>query len=608
MAPTEYSLSQAFKRIEEELIKSMIRNFEKHKAEELEEGFNWDQWQVVQLRELEKYRKENAEKFDEDFRDIHSQLDELLRLANEDAQTLEEAKILDQILKGNFVRPTQDPSVIMGAFGINEDKLNSLIESTTNDLDKAEHAVLRRSNDIYRQVIYDAQVYAANGGTYEQAIDMATKDFCKRGITSIVYKNGSRHTIQDYASMAIRTAHKRAYLLGEGKKHAEYGIHTVRVAKRSDACPLCLRWTGKVLIDDVYGGGTREEAREKRLPLLSTAMAKGFLHPNCKDVYSLYIEGVSKPADPWTEYELKVLADKYNYEQKEKHAEAMIQGWTRVANTRLDPENKKEAKTRAMEWKEKADTLKSPDPANYERVFANAEVYSKKDFSEFKSWLNSEYGIDVKNELKFLDYSLVQDGYSGFETVMRDLKATNEEAFSKISIALTEDYTGYMSTTPVDKSRLALGFSPDFFDDRDYFASHIVEAVDQNGELMFLKGTSPATVGAHEAGHLAEWILAQERPDPLYAWNNRLVSYDIITEATHNIDDRLKQMRKDGSTWEEIAEAEAAMKSTSIYSRLNSSERLAEAFQDVYGIRREDASELNKEIVRITFERIGSLS
>lgn len=357
MAATEYSLSQAFKRIEEELIKSMIRNFEKHKAEELEEGFNWDQWQVVQLRELEKYRQNNKEKFDEEFTDLNNQIEELLRMTNQDAQTKEEAKILDQIKKGVFFDESE-PGIDAGVFAINDKKLDTLIESTTHDLEKAEHAVLRRSNDIYRRVIYDAQVYAAEGGTYEQAVDMATKDFAKNGIQSIVYKNGSRHNIGDYASMAIRTANKRAYLLGEGKKHAQYGIHTVRVAKREGACPLCIRWVGKVLIDDVYGGGTKQEAREKRLPLLSTAMAKGFLHPNCKDIYSLYIEGVSKPADPWSEYELKVLADKYNQEEGIKHAEIMAGKWQLVADTRLDKENRAQAEARFREWQEKAKQLR----------------------------------------------------------------------------------------------------------------------------------------------------------------------------------------------------------------------------------------------------------
>ena len=352
METTEYSLAQAYKRIENILIDSMIRNFRKHKVDELNEGLTWAQWQVVQLMELEKYRLENAEKFDEDFSEIHKRIDELFRMANMDGQTEEEAKILDAIRKGKLFCPVT-PGIEIGTLGVNEAKLDALIDATVNDLTKAEQAILRRSNDTYRQVIFDAQVYAESGGTYEQAVDMATKDFARRGIDSIVYSNGARHTIEDYARMALRTGNKRAYLLGEGRKHAEYGIHTVRVNKREGACPLCVVWLGKVLIDDVYGGGTRQEAEEKRLPLLSKAMEMGFLHPNCKDVYSLYVEGVSKPADPWTEEEIRELAAGYNKEQKIRHAEDMADAWDRVARTRLDDENRKKAEFHAQAWKDK---------------------------------------------------------------------------------------------------------------------------------------------------------------------------------------------------------------------------------------------------------------
>ena len=356
METTEYSLAQAYKRIENILIDSMIRNFRKHKVDELEEGLTWAQWQVVQLQELEKYRLRNAEKFDEDFSDIHRRIDALFRMANMDGQTEEEAKILDAIRRGNLFRPVS-PGIEIGTLGVNEAKLNALIDSTIEDLIEAEQAVLRRSNDIYRQVIFDAQVYAESGGTYEQAVDMATKDFARRGIDSIVYSNGARHTIPDYARMALRTGNKRAYLLGEGRKHAEYGIHTVRVNKREGACPLCVVWLGRVLIDDVYGGGTKQEAVEKGLPLLSTAMEMGFLHPNCKDIYSLYVEGVSKPAEPWTEDEIRKLAAGYNKEQKLRHASDMTEAWDRVARTRLDRENRIVAEARAEAWKEKAAEL-----------------------------------------------------------------------------------------------------------------------------------------------------------------------------------------------------------------------------------------------------------
>lgn len=54
-------------------------------------------------------------------------------------------------------------------------------------------------------------------------VDMATQDFLAAGFNCIENKNGARHTISDYADMAIKTANKRAYLRGEGVKRNEWG-------------------------------------------------------------------------------------------------------------------------------------------------------------------------------------------------------------------------------------------------------------------------------------------------------------------------------------------------------------------------------------------------
>lgn len=124
-------------------------------------------------------------------------------------------------------------------------------------MEKAETAVLRMANDQYRKVIFNAQVYANSGaGTYEKAVDMATKDFIAAGLNCVEYANGSRHTLADYADMAIRTASKRAYLQGEGQKRQEWGISTVIMNKRGNPCPKCLPFVGKILIDDVWSGGS----------------------------------------------------------------------------------------------------------------------------------------------------------------------------------------------------------------------------------------------------------------------------------------------------------------------------------------------------------------
>lgn len=98
----------------------------------------------------------------------------------------------------------------------------------------------------------------------------------KAGINCIEYANGSRHTVKDYARMAIQTASKRAYLTGEGEMRQSWGISTVIMNKRANACPKCLPFVGKVLIDDVWSGG---DASDGNYPLMSSAIAAGLYHP-----------------------------------------------------------------------------------------------------------------------------------------------------------------------------------------------------------------------------------------------------------------------------------------------------------------------------------------
>lgn len=90
-------------------------------------------------------------------------------------------------------------------------------------MEKAETAVLRMAEDQYRKTIFNTQAYANTGaGTYEKAVDMASGYFLTAGLNCIQYANGARHTLSDYADMAIRTASKRTYLQEEGKKRQEW--------------------------------------------------------------------------------------------------------------------------------------------------------------------------------------------------------------------------------------------------------------------------------------------------------------------------------------------------------------------------------------------------
>ena len=381
--PKDYDISKAFKRIENELLDSMMRNLKRHRVEENELGITWDQWQVLQLQELEQYRQNNPQKFSKDFKRIDNKIDKAFRQMSKDAQTQEEAKILDAVKNKTFT-PDIDKG---GFFRLNEPKLEALIGATQSDFKRAEYALLRQADDQYRKIIFDAMTYAnvtndinkatdiavkdfIKGGvaddelnrvglTYEQAIDMSTKELLQAGIRPIVYKNGSRHSLSEYASMAIRTGNKRAYLMGEGNAHDRYGLHTVRVNKRQDACPKCVGFLGRILVDDVYGGGTRAEANAQGIPTLSDAMQAGFLHPNCKDIYSVHIPGVSKPPKPWTVDEITDIVEDYNLEQEIKHAKDTVDTYNRMARYSLDPSNQAKYKARAQEWQARVDQLEA---------------------------------------------------------------------------------------------------------------------------------------------------------------------------------------------------------------------------------------------------------
>ena len=352
---SDYNIKEAFERIENELIDSMMRNFSRHRAEETKEGYNWTQWQAEQLKSLEEYRKHNAKKFGKRFKTINSKVEEMIRTAKADGNASQEAEILEAV-KDGFKAPKK-PSTHSTAefFTVNDRKLDALIKSTTDDLKKAETAVLRMSNDKYRKAIFNAQVAINTGAvTYEKAVDIACKDMLNAGLNCVEYKNGARHTLSDYADMAVKTANKRAYLRGEGEKRAEWGVSLVVVNSRQGGCPDCAKYIGKVFIDDVYSNGKKSDGN---YPLLSTAIKNGLFHPRCKDSTSTYYPELDDLDAPLSEDEIKELDRQRGIEEKQQYAQRQAERFDRRAEYSLDEDNKRIAQTRADEWHDRANTL-----------------------------------------------------------------------------------------------------------------------------------------------------------------------------------------------------------------------------------------------------------
>ncbi|MBP1889861.1 hypothetical protein J2Z53_001444 [Clostridium moniliforme] len=447
-----YDIRKIFEQMELDLISSMHRAFYFHKKQQEDEGFNWEQWQRTKLRELEKYRKRNKKIVESYNKPIEEAIEREIQGNFTNGQDNVE-KLIDKVkvqfpddiketqtVKGyiaNELGKESVPSKETNFFGINEKKLNALQEVVTNDLKKAQYSVLRKMDDVYRQTIFKTHMYLQSGTkTINQAIDMATKDFLDKGINSIVYKDGKRVNIASYAEMCLRTASQRATFLGEGKKRDEYGIHLVVVSAHSNTCKMCEPWQGKILIDDVFSHGTKEDGE---YTLLSKAITEGLLHPNCRHTLVTYFPGITRmPVVPDGKEAIKL----YEAEQKQRYYERQLRKWKRIEVGSVDAKNVNDASKRIKDIKIQLNKLLQ-DNRQLRRSHVreiNSDIIEKvgrNDKLNSRRWLKANFSTQKKFD-KHIEKHLSEYGYitpEEYLNISRDLLAAS----------LSEDVEGFIS-------------------------------------------------------------------------------------------------------------------------------------------------------------------
>lgn len=456
-----YDVSRAFERIENELLESMTRNLKKHKAEETELGIEWTQWQAIQLEELQRFKLEAAKKYGLEFKSMNKKIRETIANASLQGASDEELNVLKALEKGYVLK--RERGLSAGFFQTNQKRLDALMNAVEHDMKTAQTAVLRYANDQYRKIIFQSQVAASSGAlTYEKAVDMATSDFLKKGINCITYSNGAVHNIVSYADMAVRTASKRAYLMGEGQKRQEWGVSTVILNKRFNACPLCMPFEGKVLIDDVWSGGS---SKDGPYPLMSSAMAAGLYHPNCKDKHSTYFEGISsKPESRYYE-EKPVIKERQLIENKLNHAKRQAKSYNRLAKNSLDAENQETYRARATEWRDKAKGYRE----------------------ELKSFEES-HGLELENVEKYAkeEYNYLEEDYS---EALKKFGKINKSQVEKIYANSTRD-TGYIATgNSFDINRAFRNKEPNLLREVDLITSKTLDEVIKSNKTPYnIKG------------------------------------------------------------------------------------------------------------------------
>ena len=354
----DYDIGEAFERIQDELLSSMMRNMAHHRKLEEAEGLKYEQWQAQQLQALNEYVQNNPQRFAGTYRKMNSKINAAIRAAYKQGRMDEEIRILQAIKKGYRI---QRPSASMQSefFTINERALNELLDEVGTSVGNVQTAILRRANDEYRKAQFNAQVYFNSGaGTLGQAVDMAVHDMLARGLSCVQYKNGRIVGAADYARMALRTARTRAYLQGEASMRDEWGINTVVVKSRSLACPKCIQWVGKVYYDDQWG---HVPVKDKKYPRLSEAIKGGLYHPNCKDIHSTYFEGISEPPKPPSEAEIIESQRQYQAEQKKQYIQRNIDKYRRLEKGSVEPENKSKYAALRKQWTERKNAVNDVD-------------------------------------------------------------------------------------------------------------------------------------------------------------------------------------------------------------------------------------------------------
>lgn len=323
----EYDIKKIFEQIENDLISSMKRTLWSHKEDEKAKGFKWPQWQTMKLKQLEDFRKNNKEIF----KKYNKQINFFTKIRMKKQFREGASRTNKKAIRAGIIKK-EDLQLSGSFFGLNDRKIKALMKSTTNDMNDVKYATLRMADDKFRQIIYKAEVYANTGAkTVKQAIDMASKEFLLKGFDCIEYKNGSRHNITDYCDMAIRTANKRANLMGEGEIRKKLNNPFVYISKHSGACDKCAKWQGRVYIDDVWSGGKEDDGE---YPLLSTAISGGLFHPRCEHGSSTYYPNIN--------HEPEEVTQALNNEHKDEYTQALQRQkrqYERLALGSLLPEN-----------------------------------------------------------------------------------------------------------------------------------------------------------------------------------------------------------------------------------------------------------------------------
>lgn len=148
--------------------------------------------------------------------------------------------------------------------------------------------VLRAQDDVFRAAV-EASLDEGNATTRLEKSRRAFAQLTRAGVPGFTDRAGRRWAMGTYTEMATRTATGRAEVAGRLTGYAAAGRDLVIVSDAPEECVMCRPFEGRVF----SLSGTSQE-----YPALTTALAGGLHHPNCRHDERPYLPGITKRYGP----------------------------------------------------------------------------------------------------------------------------------------------------------------------------------------------------------------------------------------------------------------------------------------------------------------------
>ena len=226
--------------------------------------------------------------------------------------------------------------------------LINLIIKLKNSIIASNQTILRRSLDVYREVIAEvSQTVLVGTDTRLEIAQNALNKFANNGITSFVDKSGRRWEMASYTEMATRTATGRASIQGHIDRQIEQKRDLVIVSDHRGECELCRPFEGKILslTGATIGYMTLNDAR-----------AQGLFHPNCRHTITGYVQGLTKIEKSESDPNI------YKTEKRQREIERQIRKWKRRLDTSITAKETNLSKSKIKEWQQlQRDLLENTD-------------------------------------------------------------------------------------------------------------------------------------------------------------------------------------------------------------------------------------------------------